>query len=199
MDVFYLHNPETQLAHVSREEFKSRLADAFAFLERACREEKIRSYGLATWNAFRVPAGEREGIALAEVVRLARDVGGSGHHLRWLQLPFNLGMTEGWGLKNQSWDSTQVSTFECAQRAGMLVVGSATLFQARLLGNLPAFIGEMLSTQDDAASAIQFSRSAPGLTTALVGMGRRQHVEANLSVLRHPPAEPERWMRLFQS
>jgi aryl-alcohol dehydrogenase-like predicted oxidoreductase len=55
LDIFYIHNPETQLADIDRDEFIRRLRAAFEYLERAVQDGKIRRYGLATWNAFRVP------------------------------------------------------------------------------------------------------------------------------------------------
>src|SRR3984893_5062560 len=53
VDIYYLHNPETQLGAVPREEFMRRLRQAFDFLESAVAAEKIRFYGLATWSGFR--------------------------------------------------------------------------------------------------------------------------------------------------
>jgi aryl-alcohol dehydrogenase-like predicted oxidoreductase len=54
VDVYYVHNPETQLDEVSRPELLKRLREAFAALEEAGREGKLRLYGAATWNGFRV-------------------------------------------------------------------------------------------------------------------------------------------------
>ena len=42
IDVFYLHNPETQLTEVSAPEFQKRIRDAFTFLESADRQRKNR-------------------------------------------------------------------------------------------------------------------------------------------------------------
>ena len=53
IDVFYLHNPETQLSEVPPDEFRRRIREAFLFLESAIATKKIRAYGMATWNAFR--------------------------------------------------------------------------------------------------------------------------------------------------
>src|SRR2546430_310964 len=50
IDVYYLHNPETQLGEISRPDFYERVRDAFAFLESAAAEGKIQYYGMATWN-----------------------------------------------------------------------------------------------------------------------------------------------------
>ena len=49
----------------------------------------------------------------------------------------------------------------------------------------------------DAENAIQFSRSAPGLTTALIGMGRKEHVAANLRPAFLSPAKSDDWLKLF--
>ena len=53
IDLYYLHNPETQLAEVTRQEFFRRLKAAFEALEKAVATERIRAYGTATWNAYR--------------------------------------------------------------------------------------------------------------------------------------------------
>src|ERR1022692_327737 len=49
IDVFYLHNPETQLGFLSPEEFDAALRRAFGRLEQLVGENKIRWYGAATW------------------------------------------------------------------------------------------------------------------------------------------------------
>jgi aryl-alcohol dehydrogenase-like predicted oxidoreductase len=198
VDVFYIHNPETQLAEPGEEGFYGRLQEAFAFLEKAASDRKIQWYGVATWNGFRMPAGERGAMNLREVLKAARGAGGEQHHFRFIQMPFNLAMPEGLLLKNQMTDGEPLSTVEMAWREGVAVVGSAALYQAQLTRGLPKWILESLKTPDDAMAAIQFSRSAPGLTTALVGMGRAEHVERNLRVASMPPASEEQWLRLFQ-
>jgi len=64
IDLFYLHNPESQLADVSQAVFHERLEQAFALLESSVKAGKLRYYGVATWNAFRVPGGSRDYISL---------------------------------------------------------------------------------------------------------------------------------------
>jgi aryl-alcohol dehydrogenase-like predicted oxidoreductase len=201
LDVFYVHNPETQLSEVPRDEFRRRVTAAFRRLEQAVAEEKIRFYGVATWSGFRVPPEAREHLSLAELAAGARQAaGGDGHHFRFIQLPFNLAMPEGWALRNQSVDgeAERGSTFEAARREGIAVVGSAALHQGALARDLPAFLAEKLGTQSDAATAIQFARSAPGLAAALVGMSSAGHVEENLQVARMPPAAQAEWKALFK-
>src|ERR1700716_1141305 len=60
VDVYYVHNPESQLPSVSPEEFWNRLRAAFEFLEQSVANEKIRNYGVATWNGFRAEPDARE-------------------------------------------------------------------------------------------------------------------------------------------
>jgi aryl-alcohol dehydrogenase-like predicted oxidoreductase len=197
IDLFYLHNPESQLADVSQEEFRERLKRAFAQLEHSVKAGKLRYYGMATWNAFRVPVGTQDYISLSESVELAREVGGEGHHFRFIQLPFNLAMLEAHALTNQSLYKKNVSVLTAAAQLGVAVMGSATLYQGRLTHSLPGFIQQTLGMKNDNENAIQFARSAPGLTTSLIGMGNKDHVAANLKPALLQPARVEEWAQLF--
>ncbi len=197
IDVFYVHNPESQLADVSREVFAHRLKDAFAMLEKQVKAGRLRYYGMATWNAFRVAEGARDYINLFEAEEMARETGGERHHFRFVQLPFNLAMPEAYALPNQISGKQKMSLLAAASRLGIGVMGSATLHQGKLTRGLPEFIGRTLGMASDAENAIQFSRSAPGLTTSLIGMGRKEHVAANLKPALVSPTPADEWAKLF--
>jgi aryl-alcohol dehydrogenase-like predicted oxidoreductase len=197
IDLFYIHNPESQLAEVSREIFRQRLKDAFAALEKLAKAGKIQFYGVATWSAFRVAESSRDYIDLFELAKIAHEVAGEHHRFRFIQLPFNLAMPEAYGLVNQRHEKEKMSLLSAATRLGIAVMGSATLYQARLTQGLPDFVGSVLGMKTDADNAIQFSRSAPGLTTALIGMGRQEHVAVNLKPALTHPTSPQEWKKLF--
>ncbi len=197
IDVFYVHNPESQMGEVSPEEFRKRLQAAFETLEKAVAVNKIRYYGVASWNAFRVPITEHEGVELADAVELARQVGGERHHFRFVQAPFNLGMPELFALRNQHLGTESGTLLEVAGELGVAVVGSATLYQGHLTRDLPPFLAQRLGMSSDGANAIQFARSAPGLACALIGMSRREHVTRNLEVAHHPLTLAQTWEGLF--
>ena len=197
IDLFYLHNPESQLADVSRDVFRQRLKDAFATLEKQVQAGRLTYYGVATWSAFRVAESSRDYIDLFELAKLAQEVAGEHHRFRFIQLPFNLAMPEAYALANQRSGKEKMSILTAASRLGIAVMGSATLYQARLTQDLPEFVGRILGTKKDAESAIQFSRSAPGLATSLIGMGRKEHVAANLEPALVSPTPPQEWKKLF--
>jgi aryl-alcohol dehydrogenase-like predicted oxidoreductase len=197
IDIFYVHNPESQLAEVPREVFHQRLGEAFAMLEGQVEAGSIAYYGVATWSAFRLAEGARDYISLEEVGALARAAGGDQHHFRFVQLPFNLAMPEAFGLANQRVEKQMMSLLGAASKLGIAVVGSATLYQGRLTHGVPDSVRRVLGLHADAENAIQFSRSASGLITALVGMARREHVTANVKVASVPPTPAEKWNRLF--
>jgi aryl-alcohol dehydrogenase-like predicted oxidoreductase len=197
IDLFYIHNPESQLADVSREIFRQRLKDAFAALERLVKAGKLQYYGVATWSAFRVADSSRDYMDLSELAKIAHEVAGEHHRFRFIQLPFNLAMPEAYGLVNQRMGKDKMSLLSTSTRLGIAVMGSATLYQARLTQGLPDFVGSVLGMKTDADNAIQFSRSAPGLTTSLVGMGRKEHVAANLKPALTNPTPPQEWKKLF--
>jgi aryl-alcohol dehydrogenase-like predicted oxidoreductase len=198
VDVYYIHNPESQLSAVSRAEFEARLSAAFERLEKNISEGKIRKYGVATWNGFRVAESAREYLGLERLTEIARSVGGDEHGFRFIQLPFNLAMPEAFVLDNQPLNGEQVSMLEAASALGVTVIASASILQGRVASGLPDHIREPLgSLATDAQTGIQFVRSTPGITTALVGMSRPEHVEENLQLVRVQPALPEDYQRLF--
>jgi len=197
IDLFYVHNPESQLSEISREMFHQRLHQAFVMLEEQVKVGKLRYYGLATWNGFRVAEDAREHLNLFDVVKLAQEAGGQRHHFRFVQLPFNLAMTEAYVLANQTSGKEKMSLLAAASSLGVAAVGSATLYQSRLTHGLPDFVGQTLGMNSDAENAIQFSRSTPGLTSSLIGMRRKEHVQSNLKPASNPITPREQWSELF--
>jgi aryl-alcohol dehydrogenase-like predicted oxidoreductase len=182
IDLYYLHNPETQLTQVSQQEFYRRLKAAFTALEKAVTEGKIRLYGAATWNAFRAGAGANDALSLVDVLRAAQEVGGEGHHFRAVQLPFNLAMPEALTASTQPAEGGQVPLLQVARASGLMVFASASLLQSKLSKGLPEDAQKWFpGLQTDAQRAIQFVRSTPGITSALVGMSRIEHVDENLA------------------
>lgn len=200
IDLYYLHNPETQMEAFGPGEFYARLEKAFVALEEEAGRGRIRMYGTATWNAYRVPANSPSAVSLQEVLRIARKVGGQNHHFRAVQFPFNLAMLEALAQKTQNSGSGMAPVLRLAQDEGLMVFASATLLQGKLAGGLPARIRNCIgSGLNDAQCAIQFVRSTPGITTALVGMSRRDHLVVNLGALAAPPLNAAQYQALFSA
>lgn len=188
IDVFYLHNPETQLGHRTPEQFETAIRRAFAHLEHLAERGKIRCYGAATWDGFR----RKGALSLPHLVALAVEEAGPEHHFRFIQLPFNFGMVE-------AFVAAPDNVLSAAADLGVAVVASATLSQTRVLHEMPAGIaGQLPGLATDAQRAIQFTRSTPGISVALVGMGRREHVVENLGVANVPPVDREEYLRLYK-
>jgi len=199
VDVYYIHNPESQLGFVSTEEFYSRLRQAFALLQENVAAGKIKNYGVATWNGFRVSPDSREYHSLPLMVELAKDVGGESHGFRFIQLPYNLAMPEAFTLQNQKIGGSRVSVIEAAATLGITVIASASMLQGRVARGLPEDLRQQLGLlATDAQTAIQFVRSTPGITTALVGMSRMEHVEENTQLKRVEPLPQRDFMHLFE-
>ncbi|HET8562309.1 MAG TPA: aldo/keto reductase, partial [Candidatus Binatia bacterium] len=199
IDIYYVHNPEMQLGTVSRDEFHDRLLKAFEALEGAVSAGKIRLYGTATWNGYRNDPAAKDYLSLAEVVEIAKKAGGEQHHFKVIQFPFNLGMTEALSHRNQQVGQRNLTVLEASQSLGITVMCSASILQGQLACNLPSMIGDALQgLESDSQRALQFVRSTPGVTTALVGMKQVQHVEENLKTSQFPPAPWEQYSKLFQ-
>jgi aryl-alcohol dehydrogenase-like predicted oxidoreductase len=200
IDIYFIHNPETQLSEVSRQEFLRRMIAAFKVLEKKVQEGKIQFYGTATWNGYRDLPDGRAFLSLEELIGLARNVAGENHHFRAIQLPFNFAMPEALLSKNQKYGSQSVSLLEAAYLQNMIVLGSASILQGQLARNLPGFISRFFADlSTDAQRSIQFARSTRGMTTALVGMSNPAHVEENLQVATKPRVPWDQMQQLFSN
>jgi aryl-alcohol dehydrogenase-like predicted oxidoreductase len=199
IDIYLVHNPETQLAEVSRQDFLRRALQAFKMLEQKVAEGKIQIYGTATWDGYRVPPHARNYLSLEELIGLARNAGGDSHHFRAIQLPYNLAMPEAFVRKNQKLGSVSVSLLEAARAQGMVVLSSASILQGQLASNIPDSIKDVIrGFQTDAQASIQFARSTPGVSSALVGMSHEAHVAENLKTAQQPPLAWEKMKPLFE-
>lgn len=185
IDLYYLHNPEQQLDVLDRPAFADRMRTAFAFLEERVGDGDIGRYGCATWNGFRVPPDQPGHLSLEELVALAMEVGGKNHRFRVIQLPINLGMPEALRLPTQRLGNRTVTLLEAADHLGVAVVASASLLQSRLAAGLPPQIREAFpGLSSDAQRALTFTRNAPSVAAALVGMKSVAHLEDNLKSVR---------------
>ncbi len=207
IDVYYLHNPETQLQYVTPDEFRSRLRAAFERLEQEAADGRIRFYGIATWEGLRVGQQDRRYLPLYQLVEMARQVGGAKHRFRFLQFPYNLGMLEAVVDNNQPFaremegkqENLMLPLLAAARQYALVAVGSAGLMQTEVLDNVPDAVMEALGGwESDAQAALHFNRSTPGLTTSLVGMSNPAHVHENLAATQRAGIDAQTFWELLK-
>ena len=191
IDLYYVHNPETQLTERSREAVYDQLEETFTRLEERVADGDLRRYGVATWDAFRVSEDHDSYLSLAEVVRRARSAadaaGADATHFQAVQLPFNVEMADAFTVKSHEGPNGRQSALEFANEAGLDVFTSASIMQGRLAEGMPDEVAAELSGETSAQRAINFARSAPGVTCSLVGMGSPEHVAENVAAGTYEP------------
>lgn len=197
LDIVYLHNPEHALEWgATPSALYAAVEEAFVVLEEAVDAGHIRMYGVATWDGLRCEPGARGHLQLVKLVHHAgaarMRVGGKAgdHHFRAVQLPVNLALTEAVLVPTQPFRFGAQTALHCAQDLDMLVFASASLMQMRLAGRIPTEMHDALGTTTDAQTLLQFTRSIPGITTALVGMGNPEHARQNTQFARTTPPAP---------
>jgi len=199
IDLYYLHNIESQRTSVDGPTFRARLVKAVQALEGAVTDGKIARWGLATWDGLRVPPEHPEHLSLDETAKVAEEVAGKDHHFAAVQLPVNLAMAQAVVYRSQETADGRLAALPAAQKLGLAAFGSASLLQGRLAGDLPDEVEEAFSTASPGAQrALQFSRSAPGMTTALVGVSSPEHAGENFALARVPPADRAGVLALFE-
>jgi len=184
IDLMYLHNSVEGQTHIPREQFLKNLRDAFSFYEKKRNEGKIRFYGMATWECFRVAQENPMFLQLSEVMDLAMEVGGTEHGFRFIQLPFNLMFDQAYLTKNHTVNGKTISFLEAAQSFNLGVFTSVPLMQGKLLtaNVIPEFVNSSASVR-----LLQFIRSTPGITAPLIGHKSESHVIENMEVMKIPP------------
>ncbi len=199
IDVYCIQDPELQLAAQGPDDFRRALIEAIETLEEAVSLGWVGSWGFSTWSGFLVPYTERGHLSLFELFETALDVGGADHHMRAVQLPYSVAMGEAVGLPSQfGADARAAGALDVLRDTGTAVFTVAPLVQGRAVRALPQFLRDGLpGLRTDAQVALQFARSAPGVTSALVGMRSHEHVDENLAVAALPPAKEERIEALF--
>lgn len=183
IDLYYLHNPETQLPEIGEKEFDERVRKVFALFETMAEKRKIKSYGIATWYGFRQKPKNRNLLRLYKLIECAKDIGGKDHHFKAIQLPFNLVMLEAVKQKNQGIDDEEWTILDAAEHFNIDVMVSAPLMQSQVL-NLPQRLFDLMPEEESKIQrAMQFVLSTPHINAAMVGMKTLKHVEANLKIL----------------
>ena len=199
VDLYYLHNVESQLGAVGRATFDARLRLAVEMLEQEAGAGRVAAWGLATWDGLRVPPEHPEHLSLERVLALARDVAGERHHFRAVQLPTNLGMAQSVVFRSQEVAGRRLSALGACAALGLAAFGSASILQGRLARyDFPDAVVEAFpEAPSSLLQALQFSRSAPGLTTSLVGVANPDHAAEDFALARNSPAASETILGLF--
>ncbi|MFC6975586.1 aldo/keto reductase [Halomicroarcula sp. GCM10025709] len=202
IDLYYVHNPETQLADNSRAAVYDQLEAAFERLEERAAAGDIEHYGVATWEAFRVPQGHDSYLSLPEVVERARaaadSAGNAATHLRAIQLPFNVRMADAFTVAAHEGADGAQSALWFAHEAGLDVFTSASIMQGQLADAIPEEVAARLSGATDAQRAINFARSGPGVTASLVGTGSVEHANENVEAGRYEPLGADAFDAVFE-
>jgi aryl-alcohol dehydrogenase-like predicted oxidoreductase len=202
VDLYYVHNPETQLLERDREAVYDALEAAFRRLEERRAAGDLRRYGVATWEAFRVEPDHPSYLSLAEVVRRARAAaeatGNAATGFRAVQLPFNVRMADAVTVAAHEGADGRRSALRFAREADLDVFTSASIMQGELADGLPEAVAGRLAGETPVQRAINFARSGPGVTCALVGMGSPEHVAGNVAAGTFPPLGADAFDAVFE-
>ena len=196
IDLMYLHNGiEGQIKDISKEQFLENLKSVFELYEQKRDEGKIKFYGMATWECFRVMDDNPQYLLLEDIVKMAKKIGGDNHGFKFIQLPYNMNYDQALLGKNQLVQNKPVSILESAVTLGIGVFTSVPFMQGRLLAPdvMPDF-----SDLKPSLRALQFIRSSPGVLAPLVGQKLSEHVSENLEIMNIPPMSDEDFLQLVK-
>ncbi|MHB1632651.1 MAG: aldo/keto reductase [Acidithiobacillus sp.] len=202
LDVFLVDQPEVHIPLIGKEQMYRKLMDVFTMLEAAAQANKIRYYGISTFNACRVETDNTLFQSLTSLIGLAEKAAGQGnrHHLRVVQLPFNALMLEAYTRFSQVTGQGNIgSTIQAAFQLKLTIMASHPLGKGLLAREeVPSLQEAMPELADAAQRAIQFVRSTPGVGVTLVGLSTPLHLADFLAVAKQLPLPKERYLAMFE-
>ena len=207
LDAFVVDQPEVHIPRIGKEALNRKLQSVFTVLEQAVKENKIRCYGISTFNGFRVETDHVLFQSLASLQALAQNAAQiaqqevqAKHGFKLVQLPFNPAMLEGFTRFNQATGQGNVgSTLQAAFQLRIYAMASHTLAKGRLAAAGEDLLRDALPQFANAAQrALQFNRSTPGLGTSLAGISTPAHLDDLLAVARAAPMARADYLTLYQ-
>ncbi|MBU2738482.1 aldo/keto reductase [Acidithiobacillus concretivorus] len=202
LDVFLVDQPEVHIPLIGKERMYQKLLQVFTVLEQSVKENKIRYYGISTFNACRVETDHALFQSLTSLIGLAEKAAGEGnrHHLRVVELPFNALMPEAYTRFSQVTGQGNIgSTIQAAFQLKLTVMASHTLGKGLLAQEeIPSLQEGIPELANAAQRAIQFVRSTPGIGVTLVGMSSPLHLADFLAVAKQLPLPKERYLAMFE-
>lgn len=173
IDIYYIHNPEVSRYVLGSELFYNQLHDLFKSLENQVDKRNIRFYGLATWYGFLEDPDSKWYISLEKVIKIAKSAGGSNHHFRFIQFPFNKINCIGNIKKNQIVDNKYCTLIDAANKLNLTVTTSVPLNQSQDLTQNKLTQEEML----------KYVINIPGIQASMVGTKTKSHLLENLKLI----------------
>jgi aryl-alcohol dehydrogenase-like predicted oxidoreductase len=207
LDAFLVDQPEVHIPRLGKAALNQKLQSLFAVLEQAVQENKIRCYGISTFEGMRAETDGALFQSLAALLGLAEKAAqlvqgepGARHSFRLLQLPFNQAQPEGFTRFNHATGHGNVaSALQAAFQLKVYVMASHTLGKGQLAMQAATAVRSALpALVNDAQRALQYNRSTPGLGTSLAGISTPAHLDDLLAVARLPPMLRESYLQLYQ-
>ena len=205
LDCFLVDQPEVHIPNIGKEALNQRLLGVFEMLERAVGENRIRAYGMSTFNGFRVETDHPLFQSLTSMLGLAEKAAGTvagssqaRHHFKIVQMPFNQVMLEGFARFNHATGKGNIaSTLQAAHQLRVYVIGCHGMLKGNLAQRSAEAVASALPDMSPPRRAIQFNRSAPGLGTSLFGISDPAHLDDLLAVQDAAPLERARFLAMF--
>jgi aryl-alcohol dehydrogenase-like predicted oxidoreductase len=131
----------------------------------------------------------------ARAAATAADDGTTG--LRAVRLPFSAVMADAFTVAAHERAEGVRSALGFAWAAGIDVFAGAPPAQGALLDGLPSDAGEQIDGETPAQRALDFARSAPAVTAALVDTASRERLQENMAAGAYDPLGARAIDRVF--
>jgi len=206
LDAFLVDQPEVHIPRLRKEAMNRLLQQVFEVLEHAVRVNRIRCYGMSTFEGFRVETDHPLFQSLTSMLGLAEKAAArvhgheaARHHFKIVQMPFNQVMLEGFTRFSQATGLGNVaSTIQAAHQLRLYAMASHGMLKGHLAQRSALTVADALPGLTAPQRAVQFNRSTPGLGTSLFGVSSPGHLDDLLAVMDMATLERARYLAMFR-
>lgn len=185
IDLYFLHNPEIALQHLSKDDFYYLLLQNFIILENEVFKGRLRNYGLATWEGLICSPDDPKYIDLSRVLDMVKIAcNGNSHHFGAIELPINVKHHAGLTSRNQFYKGEWRTVLEIAKMNNIKIFASASVLYGQDAKeiNIHFNINSELTVPQ---KSLLFTKSLPEVVSAIVNLRQLEHVRDAVKVNNH--------------
>jgi aryl-alcohol dehydrogenase-like predicted oxidoreductase len=187
IDVYYIHNPETQLLINNHKVFYSKICKVFELLEQSVLNGYIKSYGIATWHGLLADQNDLCYLSLSKLKDIAIDINGKENNFKWVMAPYNLQMTEIQTKSNQVFKGSTYNLLTASHNAGLSLVLSSPFLQGKFTEDMNNSISNNYdsilknnSIENKYGFSLISSLLLPDINSVCLGMLNKDHIRQNI-------------------
>jgi aryl-alcohol dehydrogenase-like predicted oxidoreductase len=197
IDIYFLHNPEEIRPYVTKYKFYDIIFNAFKQINKEILNGKIKYVGISSWNGFIRNKDKSISIDLEKIIEISKNTLVK-NSFKYIQIPYNLGMTEHLTQKSQIINKQKCSLISASKKYSLKIISNAPFHNGKLFSiDFPHQISNICNSNNKSEAALKFALSNPGVDLVLMGTTNINHLYKAIHTTSKERISPSSYKKLF--